>query len=305
MRRYLLLAAVAVTAVVSQNNTAAGLAIALPQPGQMAINSPVVVTGKVTKVGDDTVEASSPFAGATDKQKYKIATVKVADVLAGGDKLKEIKVGYIAPVKPQPGQPPVGRPVRPPIGRPGFAMPELKEGQEMLFFLAKHPTADFYVIPNMSNPVDITKDEGKKQLDEVKKVTAVLADPAKSLKSDKADVRGEAAAIMVMKYRSYPMFGGEVKEEAIGAEESKTILKALADAEWKNVRFGGPPNAMQAFYQLGLNEKDGWIQPQIVNVPGQPAPDYTVIMKDAFTKWLAGPGKDYKIKKVVPKATEK
>jgi len=305
MRRYLLAAAFAVATVAVVTDSAAALMIAPPQPGQMAITAPFVLTGKVASIEKDTVEAPSPYAGAKDKQKYKIAVVKVNAGLSGidGSKVKEIKIGFIPPPMPDPNakQPPPGG-IRPPLGRPRFQAPELKEGQEMLFFLAKHPTADFYVIPGMNLPVDITTDAGKKTLADVQKVTAVLADPMKGLKSDKPEVRAEAAAIVVAKYRAYPMLGGETEQVAIGADESKLILKALAEGEWKQARFGGPPNAFMAFNQLGLTEKDGWIQPVIVAVPGQPAPDYAIVMKDAFTKWLAGAGKDYQIKKVVPKA---
>jgi hypothetical protein len=151
--------------------------------------------------------------------------------------------------------------------------------------------------------VDVTTDAGKKELESVKKVTELLAEPTKGLKSDKADVRAETAALLVMKYRSYPAFGGEVDQVPIGAEESKLILKALADADWKAVRPGpGATNPMQAFYQLGLTDKDGWKPPVFPpQKPGQPPVDFVGVQKEAFVKWLAGPGKDYQIKKVVPK----
>ena len=298
MRRILFACAMAATAVAVGRAPAFALVAAPPAPGQMAVTAQVVVVGKVAAVEKDTVEAQSPYVGAKDKQNYKIAVVKVETGLVGADKLKEIKVGVFQPPKPVPGKP-VG--IRPPRG-PAAAV-ELKEGQQVLLFLTKHPHADFYIMPGFGGaPVDVTTPEGKKQLEEVKKVTAVLADPMKALKSDKAETRAEAAAVMVSKYRAYPQFGGQTEQVAIGAEESKLILKALAEGDWKAGRFGGPPNAFMAFSHLGLTEKDGWIPPVIVNVPGQPAPDYAAIQKDAFTKWLAGPGKDYQIKKIVPKA---
>jgi hypothetical protein len=62
------------------------------------------------------------------------------------------------------------------------------------------------------------------------------------------------------------------------------------------------PNAMQAFSVLGLTEKDGWTPPKFPRpMPGQPPVDYVGMQKEAFVKWLAGPGKDYTIKKVVAK----
>lgn len=304
MRRYTLAVAVAVLGLAAASAPAFGLVIAAPpQPAQMAINSPVVVTGKITAIEKETVEAASPFAGAKDKLTYKVAVVKIDSALAGADNLTHIKIGFIppAPVAPNPNPPVVG--LRPPVRR-GPQMPELKEGQQMLFFLAKHPTADFHTVPGMNFPVDVTTDAGKKSLEQVKKVTAVLADPMKGLKSDKAAERAEAATLAVMKYRSYPVTGGEVSEEKISADESKLILKELAAATWTQGRFGDAPNAYTAFSQLNLTDKDGWKPPAFPQPkPGQPPQpvDFAAIQKKAFAEWLAGPGKDYQIKKIVPK----
>ena len=232
--------------------------------------------------------------------------MKIENGLAGAANITHVKIGFIPPPKVDPNTPPAPGGIRPPIRR-GPMAPELKEGQELLFFLSKHPSGDFYVMPGMSPPVEVKDENGKKELEAVKKVTTILADPMKGLKSDKANVRGETAAIMVMKYRSYPEFGGEVDQVAIDADESKLILKALVEAEWsQNIRPvpGGAatPNALQAFYQLGLNEKDGWKQPVFPKPkPGQPPVDFAAIQKKAFVDWLAGAGKDYVVKKIVAK----
>jgi len=305
-------AAVAAAAVALVAAPAPALMIAMKPPVQRAITADVVVVGKVAKIEKDLVEVPAPFAGAKDKQKYKIAVVTVETGLAGADKVKEIRVGIFQPpkpdpVKPQPGGGPVGPVVRPPRGP--AAPIELKEGQELLLFVSKHPNADFYIITGMSPPVDLKDEQGKKDLEAVKKVTDVLADPTKALKSDKADARAEAAAIMITKYRSYPEFGGEVDQVPIPADESKLLLKALTEADWSNqiVRpgVGNTPNPLQAFYSLGLDRKDGWVPPAIVNQPGAPPIDYGAVQKDAFVKWLDGPGKNYQIKKVVPKKAGK
>ena len=158
------------------------------------------------------------------------------------------------------------------------------------------------------------KDEnGKKELEAVKKVTTVIAEPMKGLKSDKAEVRAETAAIMVMKYRSYPEFATEVDQVAINADESKLILKGLAEADWGQLGVIRPipggatmPTALQAFSQLVLTDKDGWKPPVFPRPqPGQPPVDFGAIQKKAFVDWLAGAGKDYVIKKVVAKKTDK
>jgi hypothetical protein len=303
MRRYLFAAAL-VAGLVAANESVAKLMIAFRPAPQRAVTADAVVVGKVTAIEKDTVDAL-PFPGAKDKIAYKVAVVKIQTNLAGANNLTHIKVGFIPPAKAQPpAPPPPGQPAIRPIRpiRPGLQAPELKEGQEMLFFLGKHSSADFYVMPGMSPPVDVTTDAGKKEVEAVKRVTELLADPMKGLKSDKADVRAETAAVMVLKYRSYPDSGGETEQVAIGADESKLILKAIAEADWKSVQTNpGMPNALQAFAQLRLTDKDGWKQPVFPKAaPGQPV-DFAAIQKDAFVKWLAGPGKDYQIKKVVAK----
>jgi hypothetical protein len=320
MRKYLFAVVAAVAGLVALNGSAAALMIAFRPAPQRAMTADVVVVGKVTAIEKNTVDAA-PFPGAKDKVAYKVAVVKIETNLGGAANLTHIKIGFIPPAKVQPGGPGGGPDVvplpAPPVGgpailpapgrpiRPGFQAPELKEGQEMLFFLSKHPSADFYMMPGMSPPVDVKSDAGKKELEAVKKVTDVIADPMKGLKSDKAEVRAETAAIMVQKYRSYPETGGEVDQVAINADESKLILKAIAEGDWSNrVRpgadFGTSP--VNAFYQLGLTDKDGWKQPMFPRPqPGQPPVDFNAIVKKSYTEWLAGAGKDYVIKKIVPK----
>jgi hypothetical protein len=288
----------------AQPVAAPAMRIAYRPVTQRAINADVVVVGKVTALEKDLVQAASS-PGAKDTVGYKIAVVKIDSTLAGANKLTEIKVGFIPPAKPDPNANPANPPVRPirPIGR--IQAPELKEGQELILFLAKHPSGDFYVIPAMTPPVDLTTEQGKKDLENVKKVTEILADPTKALKSDKPEDRSEAATVVIMKYRSFPASGGETEQVAIPVEESKQILKALTDGEWSNlVRTATSTNLnpVQAFYSLGLTDKDGWIAPVVAPAaPGSAPVDFNAIQKDAFLNWLEGPGKNYQIKKVVPK----
>jgi hypothetical protein len=301
--RALFLAVGAVAALVAADATAYALVAAPNPPVRRAIGADVVIVGKVSGFEKDAVQAE-PFPGAKQKVAYKVAVIKIADDLAGAGKMKEIKVGFVPPPKADPKAPP--RPVRPLPGR-GFGVPNLEEGQEFLFFLAKHPTADFYVMPGMSPPVDMKDQNAKKEVENVKRITAIMADPAKGLKSDKPEIRAETAAIMVSKYRTYPAIGGETEQVEIKAEESAILLKALLDGEWSSraggIRFDGPPSPLMAFQSLNLTEQDGWVQPVIVNQPGSPPVDFGAVMKDAYGQWLNGPGKKYVIKKIVPKPT--
>lgn len=277
------------------------LMIAQKSPTQRALAADVVVVGKVTAVEKETVEAA-PFPGAQNKVQYKVAVVRIATPLAGAGNLTHIKVGFVPPPPAQPPRPgPQPGAIRPPLRRPGLAPPELKEGQEYVLFLVKHPEGGFYVMPPMSPPLDAKTESTKTEVEGIRKVLAVVADPAKALKAEKPEDRAFAAVILATKYRAYPDFAQGVEEVPIPAEESRQILRGLADADWTKFDRTAP-NGMQAFNMLGLGEKDGWTPPKPVPVrPGQPAGNFNLVVKEAFVKWLAGPGKDYRIKRVVAK----
>ena len=257
--------------------------------------SEVVVRGKVTAIAADTVTAPWHYNEKT-KATYKVATVAIETAFAGAEKVKEIKVGFEPPFKPDPKANPPRR---------GPDRPQLKEGQEILLFLCQHPKADFYVLPAMNPPVELKGEQGKAELDAAKRFAAALADPMKGLKSDRAEVRAETAAFLVIKYRASAEFVREVDQVALPAEENKLIFAALLEGDWSSMYSHPPandPHPLSAFYRLYLTEKEGWIPPVIAPAaPGNPPPDYGLVTKDAFTKWRAGPGKDYVIKRLVPK----
>jgi len=274
--------------VVAAVNAAPALVMRVRTPLQSAAAADVVIVGKVTAIEKDAVEAT-PFPGAPNKVAYKIAVVKVQTPLAGAANLTHVKVAFLP--RPAPNPKPV--PIRP---LPGIQTPELKENDEFLFFLSRHPDGGFFVMPNMSPPMSLEGDEGKKALDVVKKVTAALADPMKGLKSASADERYLTASALLSRYRNPPDFAvGGVDQTAIPADESRLILKILLERDWVKP---DPNNVSptQLFFSLGLSDKDGWSMPKV-----QPGMTFNAVLKDEFSKWLAGPGKDYQIKKMVLK----
>lgn len=278
----------------------AKLVMAAKPPAQRAVTADAVVVGTVTAVEPAEVEVV-PFPGAEEKVKFKVAVVQVKDALAGAKGVTHVKVGFVPPAPPPAageGDAPPDRPRLP--RRPGLLPPALKEGQEFLFFLTKHPEAGFYVLPPTSPPVDAKDGAAKAEVAAAKKVLAVVADPLPALKAEKAEDRHAAALALLGKYRSYPELGGEVEEVPVPAAESRLILKGLAEADWAKFQ-RDQPNALAAFYSLGLSEADGFAQPPPAPaVPGQPV-DVAGLTKKAFETWRAGPGKDYVVKKVVPK----
>jgi hypothetical protein len=291
MRKFLV--AVAVLAVLFANAEVARADRAGPSPvPERVMKAEVVVVGKVTGIEKEPVQAL-PYPGATAKAAYQIATVKIDTGLVGADKIKEVRVGFISRANAA-------------VPRRGWNDFEFKEGQELVMFLSKHPAGDFHITTWMYPPLDPKTEEGKRDLETVKRIAAVIADPAKALKSDKPEVRAEAAAIVVLKYRQTTPFGGATEQVPIAAEESKMLLKALTEGNWsfQGSRYNLELNPYAAFQSLGLSDKDGWIPPVIVNTPGAPPVDFGAVQRDAFAKWLAGPGKDYIIKKIVPKAAK-
>jgi hypothetical protein len=177
-----------------------------PSVVERFLMSEVVVVGKVARIEEDAVEATAPYAGAKEKQKYRVAVVTIDTHVAGADRPKEIKVGFV----PWPKRGPNDRPLR-----TDTLMPELKEGQESLFFLAKHPTADFHVMPGRNYPVDVRTGQAKAELEVLKRAAAVLADPLKALKSDRPEARAEAAAILLLRHRSVPGLVAETESVAV------------------------------------------------------------------------------------------
>lgn len=256
-------------------------------PVEKLARSEVVVVGKVTAVEKEMVNAPR-HAGDTEKVPHKVVVIKIEKGLVGGDGVTHVKVGFIPPPPVDPNAP-----ARPGRGGPAQQL-DLKEGQEGVFFLTKQPGGGFYTVAPLMAPLDPKAGNYKAQLDQVTKAAAAFADPMKALKAEKAEDRFAAAAALVSKYRNVPD-GAEVETVKVPAEESKLILKALAEADWKKT----DPDVFyptQAFYALGLTEKDGWKQPKPV-----PGTDFVDALKAGFTKWLDGPGKDYQVGKFVAK----
>jgi hypothetical protein len=270
----------------------AGAPARIPSPIERAVHAPVVVVGKVTTIEKETVDAT-PYPGAKNKVAYKVAVVKVETNLAGADGVTHLKVGFVPPAKPDPK---AERPVRP-DWRPDF-----REGQELLFFLEKHPDGGFYAFSYFTPPVDSKAADYKAQVEAVTKALATVADPMKALKAEKADDRFNAAVVLIAKHRTAPigLAERETEDVPIAADENKLILKAIAEADWKPDPKGVRLNGFMAVYLLRIGEADGWKAPA-----GKPGEEYSETTRKAFAAWLDGPGKDYRIKKIVPKKAEK
>lgn len=273
------LGALALLAMMSLTLTAKALMIAPPPVGLRVATASVVVVGKVIKLADKTVPAEM-YKG--DMQQMMIATVRVEESLLGKPG-KTIQVGYVVPMEAGPGGP-IGRPIR------RGPMVNLTVDQEALLMLQPHPTKkdvylanDFFgVIQKKDNP------KFKTELEEVRKSAKVLANPLASLQSKNTEERYQAAALLISRYNT-PV-GAMTKKEKVPAAESKLILEALAETDWKADRgpFGFAMNPQNMFFRLGLTPADGWNQPR----------DFNAIEPEA-KKWLKANAGKYQLSRYV------
>lgn len=223
-----------------------------------------VVLGTVEAIEDKTVEA---VADPTSKEKhtYKIAKVKVTEVLVGNKELKEVKVGF-------------------------FKDDELKPEKEGVFILTPHFQHPFFHFSdsqydlftsdsiNYNVWTKILRDAGK-----------LLETPTESLKSQEARERLLTAAVIISRYRE-PTVG--TKTEPIDVEQSKLLLRVLRDADWgkedKPYRLHPKP----VFDLLGIGAKEGFNPPK-------DAKDITGA-RLAAENWLIDNHAKYRITRFVP-----
>jgi hypothetical protein len=289
----------------------------------------VVVIGKVIAIEKEPVDLETVEVVGFDWPQrktrtvsYQVALVKVQENLMGAENLTHLKIAFV-PQEMVPPRP-IARPFLPKdlnVVRRTTAYPvDLREGEEYLFFLLKHPEGPYYVGPyyrdlsrdpsgGLGVPIIPTKGIDKamgidKAIEQVKKITAILANPMAGLKSDKPEVRAQAAVVLVMKFRSRPYFAQQVDQVPIDAEMSRLILQALAEADWReqaNVDF----DVANAVAELELGPRDGWKHGSVVFAPpSADEPSQNSLRRalhKSFVEWLKGPGKNYRIKKFVAK----
>ena len=279
---------------------------------QKSLQAEVVVVGKVTGIEKESIEVE-PFKGAPNKLAYKIAVIKIDTAVVGAKGLTHIKVGFQEPVGGvQPAEvAPVDNnkllPVRVPPNRGGGFQPiTLKADQEGVFYLHKHPTANFYIIQQGYNPLDSKDAKYKEEISQLKAIAMTIADPLKSLKAEKAEDRLAAATTLISKYRAFPQNAPMgVDQVAIPAEETKLILKALVEADWDKYKTDPIMNPMNAISMIGIYQGTNGIG-QFKLIPGDPNPaeSYRKWYHAEVKKWYETNSSKFEIKKMVPKETK-
>jgi hypothetical protein len=235
----------------------------------------LIVVGRIVEL-EPADALAFPMRKASKKVSYKIAVLKVSEVIKGSKEHKTVRLAFFSPVGP-------GGVTRP--GGPGIG-PRFKVGQEGLFYLSKHFQEDFFIAGRFFDFVSSEILAFEQEAALCRYAMKVGGDPAKGLQAKDAQDRLLAAALLLQQYRIFR--GGLAKTEPIDARESKLILTALADADWNQ---DGPIHPWGLFKQLGLTAKDGWTLPR----NAKRAADFY----QAAQAWLREHAATYRIQRVV------
>lgn len=284
--------------------TRTGTMIAAPggYPSPLPRGTDVVIVGKVMDVDRDEVEVS-PFRGAPKERmlKYKVATLQIEDRVLGAGGITRVRVGF-----PADGRPgfiaTVTVTATPGMTRPAGVL-TLAAGTEGCFALAKHPTADFYVIVG---PPTYKKDPNyAKEVDKLKKYGRAISDPVAALKAKDLQDRFEAAQIILQRYL-VPQ--GSNRREPVPDEENKLLVALLKELPWvpadgKRTRADGKmvPHRAALWYTLNPSEL-GFKRPDPPKRnPGDPPPNFDKVMDEATTKFLNENADKIRLKRFVQK----
>jgi hypothetical protein len=235
----------------------------------------VVVVGKVKAIEDRRV-VTATYPTELYHAEHKVAVIAVDEVIVGPKELREVRVAFKAVYSSQP----LARNL------------ELIVGEEGCYLLKRHHDMDFYVWTLREK-----KDHPNYQRDvvQVRQAGRCLRDMLAGLKSKEPEDRLVAASMLIQRYRGQHLVtaGQPFKQVPIDAEESKLILLALADAEWKVDSNSVLPSAPQLFARLGVTRNDGLAGKQ--GVPFQ----------ETAKAWLRENAETYRIQRIVPDEAKK
>jgi hypothetical protein len=262
----------AVALLVAAGPARADMMAPAPIPDRVA-RAGCIVVGKVTGFTDRLVAANPYYAPTGPRADHQVAVVEVQSVLLGDKALKTLKVGFV------------------PAGTRRAAYFNLAAGEEALYFLTPHPDGEFFVLPmyydrRVRNP---RADSGfDKDVELTQRCVRLLADPEAGLKARDAGDRLLTAGMLLTRYRTRPP-GVKLRTEPIPAEQSKLILRTLAEADWDEAgRSGREMGPQELFVKLGLTENDGW-----------KAPGDATQFAAAAKKWLKDNSDKYRIQRLV------
>lgn len=179
-----------------------------------------VGVGKITAVEEKMVKVRLHPRQAWEAE-VLLAEVEVRENVLGLDKVKKLRLAFW----------------NSPVGKQFNKRPELTVGQEGLFFAVQHPKEDFAIVVLPGSWVDAKSATYDKDLAEARHCGKLLARPLDGLKAKDASDRFLTAFMLLARYNDLAAFAylhpeAASRDEPLGAEESKLILLALAEADW-------------------------------------------------------------------------
>jgi len=239
-----------------------------------------VVVGKVKKFEAKTV-ATVLRPGYKNRVELVVATVEVAEGLLGTGDKTSLRVAFLKPA--------------------GAGLPQarLQLGQDACLFLTRHHEQPFYVLADWDSVLDKKQAGNALDMETVRKAAKLLADPKASLGSKDSTERFETAVLLLSRYTGAGVgINQPPRMEQIPAEESKSLLLALADGDWiKQGPLFGQMNPVGPLVNQILS-KTGFKAPPGGFPPGT--------WDREAKKWLRDQAESYRIERpVAVKAAEK
>jgi hypothetical protein len=171
-----------------------------------------VVLGTITAIEARPVHGQVYRYSATPRWDFIPVEVQVKEVLHGGKGMKQVRFGF--------------RDIK--AYTPGLAL-----GQTGYFCGVKVGKNDFYIVP-FDCFCEEKQPQFEKDLPAARRLGKLVEDPEQGLKSADAEDRLLTAYLLILRYCYVPWRHGETgKSEPIDAGQSKRILLALAEADWK------------------------------------------------------------------------
>ncbi len=191
-----------------------------PNPADAAF-AELVVVGRGKAIVGWKLQATGEWLGDKKAWDYRMVEIDVLEVLKGPKELKKLTVGI--------------------IDFNGRELPkQIADGQTALFFIEKNDREKCYLAPQHYHVVTTNRPNYETFVAETREEIArwgdqkmkIMKDPQAGLRAMSFDERMFAATVLITRYRT-PVGKPPYETEPIDAEESRSILRTLAEANWQ------------------------------------------------------------------------
>ncbi|MCI0464071.1 MAG: hypothetical protein L0Z62_44630 [Gemmataceae bacterium] len=208
----------------------------MPSPLARFLAADCVVAGRVVGFEDQNINVL-PFPTAQKDEEYKVAIVRVLHALKGAEGQEHVRVGTTR-------------------------HQQLRNGQEVLLFLAEHFEEPFYLM-RQEYEYAITGEGNNAfagQVAQYRRWSRLWNDPVAGLKSASDEDRLHTAALLMTHLRTFrpQAHHADRRLAPIDARLSKLILEAMANSDWSKGGADFRTSPRQVFSMVRATAKDGW-----------------------------------------------